>query len=315
MTWRGHWNPQVERKERNEIHVGICNSSVANEYLEVGGSLYLGTNYVLVWYVGTDQHNANPTSLPLYITIQAMGVTCYRHEIREIKGLDHYFKTAYLPSGIILFSVNKEVENTLSSIVKEHTQRRCTCELRVMFSFGARQSTWRRLRPNLPGLLSHFAFYRPISLTVCRTSNPFLGSINVLPLFIQRSETLIQRQRQEQQHAQMLQVHARPGVREPSVREPVVNSSDQKQDTKLVSAADTQHAQNADKEDDKQNEPVTAQDFMNTMIQCKVCLDAMITMVLKPCHHAICCQPCSLMVQTCPICRCNITGREKIFFA
>ena len=46
---------------------------------------------------------------------------------------------------------------------------------------------------------------------------------------------------------------------------------------------------------------------------CKVCLDRPVEIVLKPCKHASLCFRCSMELDDCPICRCEIEDRMQIF--
>ena len=48
-------------------------------------------------------------------------------------------------------------------------------------------------------------------------------------------------------------------------------------------------------------------------LECIVCLDALPTVVLSPCHHILC-PVCALRVQACPLCRKVIYGRKRIFY-
>lgn len=49
--------------------------------------------------------------------------------------------------------------------------------------------------------------------------------------------------------------------------------------------------------------------------QCSICLDAPVEIVLLPCGHSMTCMGCTAAIETCPICRCAITQKTKIFFA
>ena len=48
---------------------------------------------------------------------------------------------------------------------------------------------------------------------------------------------------------------------------------------------------------------------------CKVCLDAPLEVLLRPCRHLCVCQQCSGRLSECPICRGQIESRERIFAA
>ncbi|GAQ85256.1 hypothetical protein KFL_002260120 [Klebsormidium nitens] len=48
---------------------------------------------------------------------------------------------------------------------------------------------------------------------------------------------------------------------------------------------------------------------------CRICLDQEIRVLLKPCRHACLCGTCSDLVEICPICRMQITGREKFILS
>lgn len=50
-------------------------------------------------------------------------------------------------------------------------------------------------------------------------------------------------------------------------------------------------------------------DFENI---CKICYDNVITILYRPCGHAITCDKCSLRIPRCPLCRQNINQRINI---
>lgn len=47
--------------------------------------------------------------------------------------------------------------------------------------------------------------------------------------------------------------------------------------------------------------------------ECKVCMDAPVEVVFLPCGHALACQRCAA-TNECPVCRCRIEGRTRIYF-
>lgn len=46
---------------------------------------------------------------------------------------------------------------------------------------------------------------------------------------------------------------------------------------------------------------------------CKICMDAKIDTVLIPCGHWVCCSTCSRNIEKCPLCRSNITMRQRVY--
>ncbi|CAF1255355.1 unnamed protein product [Rotaria magnacalcarata] len=46
---------------------------------------------------------------------------------------------------------------------------------------------------------------------------------------------------------------------------------------------------------------------------CSVCLDKPPDMVFIPCGHVTTCETCSSIVSDCPICRKNITNKQRIY--
>lgn len=58
-------------------------------------------------------------------------------------------------------------------------------------------------------------------------------------------------------------------------------------------------------------------------VACKVCMDRLVTVSLRPCGHACTCAPCLLQLMDrhassagaphCPVCRCAIEGSHRVF--
>ena len=46
---------------------------------------------------------------------------------------------------------------------------------------------------------------------------------------------------------------------------------------------------------------------------CKVCLEATVEILFRPCKHIVCCETCSVELSTCPVCRCDIADRERVY--
>ena len=53
----------------------------------------------------------------------------------------------------------------------------------------------------------------------------------------------------------------------------------------------------------------------NPRLQCVVCLDEERQVMLLDCGHMCCCRSCSLVLQTCPVCRGVIRGRRSVFLS
>lgn len=48
---------------------------------------------------------------------------------------------------------------------------------------------------------------------------------------------------------------------------------------------------------------------------CQVCMDEEVTTAFCPCGHVVCCTKCSTLCRECPICRCQITYAQRVFFS
>ena len=52
------------------------------------------------------------------------------------------------------------------------------------------------------------------------------------------------------------------------------------------------------------------------MLNCKICLNKLSNIIIKPCNHIVCCDSClsHLESNTCPMCRTPFTSYYKIFY-
>ena len=48
---------------------------------------------------------------------------------------------------------------------------------------------------------------------------------------------------------------------------------------------------------------------------CKICLNEGSNALLLPCHHVSTCHSCTICIEFCPICRCEIKSIKKVYFA
>lgn len=48
---------------------------------------------------------------------------------------------------------------------------------------------------------------------------------------------------------------------------------------------------------------------------CSVCLEGQRCLVFEPCHHMVTCESCGGKLDKCPICRCAISNRTRIYIA
>ena len=55
-------------------------------------------------------------------------------------------------------------------------------------------------------------------------------------------------------------------------------------------------------------------DKIRNQLQCKVCLDARVMVVFRPCGHLATCQSCADQLVNCPICRTAIAEKVKTYF-
>jgi hypothetical protein len=49
-------------------------------------------------------------------------------------------------------------------------------------------------------------------------------------------------------------------------------------------------------------------------IECKICFDRPVSIVMIPCGHTMCCDVCAESQDRCPVCRIEIKSKQKLFF-
>ncbi len=66
---------------------------------------------------------------------------------------------------------------------------------------------------------------------------------------------------------------------------------------------------------DNYREEIDNHDKIN-MLNCKICLNKLSNIIIKPCNHIVCCDSCisNLETETCPVCRTPFTSYYKIFY-
>uniref|UniRef100_A0A4W3K893 RING-type domain-containing protein n=1 Tax=Callorhinchus milii TaxID=7868 RepID=A0A4W3K893_CALMI len=47
--------------------------------------------------------------------------------------------------------------------------------------------------------------------------------------------------------------------------------------------------------------------------ECVVCLERESQMIFLPCGHVCCCQPCAVVLRTCPLCRAGIEQKIRMY--
>ena len=53
--------------------------------------------------------------------------------------------------------------------------------------------------------------------------------------------------------------------------------------------------------------------LLKGLLVCKVCLLKYVETLFVPCCHLSCCQPCSVRLKDCPVCRERIRGTLKLY--
>ena len=60
----------------------------------------------------------------------------------------------------------------------------------------------------------------------------------------------------------------------------------------------------------RESEPAATQTFS---MECKICFDRPIEVLLLPCKHLVCCQTCGALSSTCPVCRGRVSERIRVY--
>ena len=56
-------------------------------------------------------------------------------------------------------------------------------------------------------------------------------------------------------------------------------------------------------------------DELSSLLECKVCVNAGIDIVLMPCRHFVCCKSCLSRINVCPVCRKRIIASMAVYIA
>ena len=60
----------------------------------------------------------------------------------------------------------------------------------------------------------------------------------------------------------------------------------------------------------REREPAAAQ---TSSMECKICMDRPIEVLLLPCKHLVCCQVCGALSSTCPVCRGRVRENIRVY--